>query len=69
MSQKRDFFDFDKKIYKPIWFKALILLGTLGWGTMELMSGKAFWAMIFLGVGVICVWGFFLRKPSNGESV
>jgi len=51
-------FDFEHPYFRPVWVRILVVVICLGWGLLELSTGETFWAVLFLGVGLIAAWQF-----------
>lgn len=50
--------DLHDPFFEPIWVRVAVVLVLICWGLFELSTGRAMWAVIFLGIGVICAWRF-----------
>ncbi len=54
----RKLIDLYHPFFAPVWIRIAVVLVLLGWGLFELSTGAVLWAVIFIGVGVICAWRF-----------
>lgn len=50
--------DLTNPFFAPVWVRVAVVAVLFGWGLFELTTARAMWAVIFLGVGVICTWRF-----------
>ena len=53
-------FDLDHPFFNPLWRRIAVTAVCLGWGGVEAWSGNAFWALLFVALGVYCLWSFFI---------
>lgn len=51
--------DLADPFFAPVWVRVAVVAVLFGWGLFELSMGKAMWAVIFLGMSVICTWRFY----------
>ena len=51
-------FDLADPFFAPPWIRVLVVLITAVWGLFEVTAGATLWAVIFLGISVICGWRF-----------
>lgn len=57
--------DLTDPFFAPVWIRIAVVLTLIGWGLFELTTARAMWAVIFLGVGVICAWRFCTIDYTN----
>ena len=50
--------DLTDPFYKPVWVRVLIVVICIGWGVLEALNGSSGWAVLFVGLGVMCSWRF-----------
>jgi hypothetical protein len=60
------FFATDHPFYRPLWRRIAIVVIVGFWTLIEIfVSASPFWAVIFAGVFVYCLWAFILNyKPT-----
>jgi hypothetical protein len=46
--------------YRPLWRRVTVVAVCLGWGAFEFASASPFWCMLFVGLGLVCAWQFFV---------
>ncbi len=54
-------FDLDHPFFRPLWRRIAVTAVCLGWGAFEFAAGAHFWAMLFGGLGIYCVWCLLLN--------
>ena len=60
--------DLDHPFFRPLWIRVVVTCICLGWAALEFATGNPFWGMLFGGVGLACVHGFFFNfKPRDDE--
>lgn len=60
-------FDLNHPFFRPLWIRIAVTALCLGWAAFEFATGSPFWGMLFGGVGLACVHGFFLNfNPRDG---
>lgn len=52
-------FDLNHPFFRPLWRRIAVVVLCLGWAVLEFISGTPFWGILFGGIGLYCVWGFF----------
>lgn len=63
------FFDVRTPFMKPLWRRIAFAGFTLGWGTLEMISGSAGFGLLFLAAGVFLVHQFFIGfKPEEWDA-
>ncbi|GLQ36008.1 hypothetical protein GCM10007939_22920 [Amylibacter marinus] len=50
--------DLNHPFFQPVITRISVVIVLICWGIFELTTGRAMWAVIFIGVGVICAWRF-----------
>lgn len=64
---RRSFFDLRHPFFRPLWRRVLVVAVCLAWGLVEFATGSPFWGVLFVGIGAICAWQFFLAfDPDQG---
>jgi predicted MFS family arabinose efflux permease len=53
-------FDFSHPFFRPLWVRLLVVAVALGWALTEAVGGNPGWALIFLAIGAVAVWGLLL---------
>jgi hypothetical protein len=46
--------------FRPVWRRAVTTGLCFGWALVELGGNNVFWAMLFGGIGAICLYEFFI---------
>ncbi|PCJ89080.1 MAG: hypothetical protein COA52_12635 [Hyphomicrobiales bacterium] len=54
--------------FKPLWRRIATVVICLGWGTFEFVDGSPFWGVLFVGLGLICAYEFFVAFNPDGDS-
>ncbi|MBU2994596.1 hypothetical protein Q4555_05490 [Octadecabacter sp. 1_MG-2023] len=54
----RKLIDLYHPFFAPAWIRVAIVIVLAAWGLFELSTGAVLWAIIFIGIGVICAWQF-----------
>ncbi len=54
------FFDVRHPFFRPLWRRIAVTAVCLGWALFELSGANVFWAILFGGIGGLCVWEFFI---------
>lgn len=62
---RRGMFDVDVPFFIPVWRRIAVLVIAFGWGLFELSTGAIFWGMIFVGIGAISAWRFWIADWDN----
>ena len=52
------FLDLENPFYAPLWIRILVTYVLILWGFFEVSQGAYAWAVIFIGLGLICGWRF-----------
>ena len=66
--KKRDFFDFDHPMYRPLWFRLMLISACLGWGTFEVWLGNQTWGAIFMGIGTFLIYQLLIAfNPKDDD--
>lgn len=60
------FLETDHPFFKPLWIRVLIVAFCVAWGVFEFIGNAPFWGVLFLGMGVIAFWGFFIDFDPDG---
>ncbi len=60
-------FDFNHPFFSPLWIRVSVVAVCTGWGMIELATGAPGWALIFLGVGGIAAYRFFVTFSPRGD--
>lgn len=55
-------FDLEHRFFDPLWRRVLTSGVVGGWAVFEFVAGSAAWGMLFAGLGVYCVWSFFVKS-------
>lgn len=50
--------DLNHPSFRPLWMRVAVVLVCFTWGLVELSTGATLWAIVFLGLGVICAYRF-----------
>jgi hypothetical protein len=53
--------------FAPLWRRTLIVVLTLGWAVIEIMTGDPFWAILFGALGVYCAYQLLIAFPGRGS--
>ncbi len=59
----RKLLDLQHPFFRPLWIRIATVAACLGWGALEWSWGNTFWALLFLVLGLICGWEFFMGEP------
>ncbi len=54
--------------FKPLWRRVATVVVCFGWGAFELVGGSAFWGTLFIGLGLICSYEFFVAFNPPDET-
>lgn len=46
--------------FRPLWRRAATTALCFGWALVELAGGNSFWALLFAGIGALCLYEFFI---------
>ena len=67
----RRLLDLQHPFFRPLWRRVVITAICLLWGLFEFAQGAPVWGVLFLGLGAICAWEFFVafdpRTPDEKE--
>ncbi|WP_172292157.1 DUF3329 domain-containing protein [Pseudoruegeria sp. HB172150] len=64
----RKLIDTSHPFYRPLWVRIAVTLFCLAWGAFEGVNGNGFWASLFIGLGILCAYEFFIAyKPPASE--
>ena len=50
--------DLENPFFAPLWIRIAVTTFLILWGFFEVSQGAYVWAIIFIGLGVICGWRF-----------
>ncbi|MEM8540104.1 MAG: DUF3329 domain-containing protein [Pseudomonadota bacterium] len=64
---KKALFDFKDPFFKPLWIRVLIFAICIGWGLLELSMGANFWGALFIGMGLMAGYHFFMAGNFPGD--
>ena len=64
----RPLLDLRHPFFRPLWRRVAVVAVCLGWGGFEFATGSTFWGVIFVGLGAVCAWQFFLTFDPDGGS-
>ena len=48
----------DHPFFRHAWRRHLAVAVCILWGIFELATGAVFWAVLFIGIGLVAAWGF-----------
>ena len=52
--------------FRPAWRRVVTVAVCFGWALVELGGGNTFWALLFAGIGAVCLYEFFIvYDPEN----
>lgn len=54
----RKLIDLYHPFFAPVWVRVVTVLVAIAWGLFELSTGAVLWAVVFIGIGVVCAWQF-----------
>jgi len=52
------FLDLENPFFAPLWIRIAVTCVLISWGGLEISQGAYAWAVIFIGLGLICGWRF-----------
>ncbi len=68
MSRRRNYFDVQSPVFRPLWLRGAIVALCLGWALFELAGGNVFWAILFGAAGIYLFHQFFVVfDPDKGD--
>ena len=59
--------DTDDPFFRPLWRRIAIVAVTAGWASFEFINNATGWGLLFSAISLYCIWGFFIRRPGDGE--
>lgn len=59
--------DLSHPFFKPLWIRIAIVATCIFWAIIEFIYGTPLWAMLFAGLGAVCVWSFFFDFNPRDE--
>jgi len=66
---RKGLFDVDVPFFLPVWRRVTVVALAVLWGLFELSSGATFWGMIFIGMGAIAGWRFYIADWADVAQV
>lgn len=54
--------------FKPLWIRVGVVAFCLGWALFEYVAGSTGWAVLFAGIGAVCIWSFFIDFRPKDEA-
>jgi hypothetical protein len=57
---RKGLFDVDVPFFLPVWRRVVAVALSVLWGLFELSTGATFWGMIFIAMGAIAGWRFYI---------
>lgn len=66
-------FELRVPFFFPLWRRMVVTVICFGWAVMELATGSLFWTVLFVAMGGMATWQFFLsgwpeKTPDQDES-
>lgn len=55
-----DFLGLRHPFFNPLWRRVATVAVCAGWGVFEAVNGAVLWAALFLGLGGVAAWAFFV---------
>ena len=65
--KRKGLFDVDVPFFLPLWRRVVVVAIAVCWGLFEMSSGATFWGMIFVGMGAIAGWRFYIADWASVE--
>jgi hypothetical protein len=60
-------FNFDAAFYRPLWIRLGIVILSLGWGVVEVLTHSPGFAILFFAVGGYAAYRFFVTFNPEKE--
>ncbi len=61
-------FDLKLPFFRPLWRRVVTVLVCFGWGTVEFANNAPFFGIVFVGLGVVAGYQFFINWTDPGDS-
>lgn len=58
----------DRKFFKPLWRRVVIVAFCSAWAAWEWFNGAAFWGMLVTGIALYALWAFIITFNENDEA-
>ena len=54
--------DFNHPFFDHLWRRLTIIVACLGWGVLEFYHDEPIWGIVFGGLGLYLIYGFFFIR-------